>query len=68
MNRVSSERCLIGITQADLAERLGVDKSTVVRWEAGGNIPVKKLAQMRLLFKCDLDWLLGLSEQRHTIN
>ena len=67
MNRVCSERKLKGWTQQDLAEQLGVDKSTVVRWEGGGNIPQDKIIGMRSLFNCDIDWLLGVTDERVTV-
>ena len=67
MNRVCSERKLKGWTQQDLAEHLGVDKSTIVRWEGGGNIPQEKIIGMRSLFKCDIDWLLGVADERKTV-
>ena len=67
MNRVSSERAMKGWTQTKLANELRVDPSTVNRWEAGGSIPEKKLIEMRGLFNCDIDWLLGLSDERQAI-
>ncbi|WP_165247537.1 helix-turn-helix transcriptional regulator [Adlercreutzia sp. ZJ141] len=68
MNRVCSERNNRGWTQAELAERVGVDKSTVVRWEAGGSIPQEKMIKMRGLFGCDIDWLIGVSNERKTVS
>ena len=56
MNRISSERTLLGITQKQFAKEMGVDPATVVRWE-----------KMRPLFHCDLDWLLGASDERKTV-
>lgn len=67
MNRISSERKLIDLTQRELADEIGVDQATVVRWEAGGNVPQDKLLKLRSLFCCDLDWLLGVSDNRKTI-
>lgn len=64
MNRVAAERKLLNITQVQLADRLDVSESTIVRWENGGNIPQEKLVEMRLIFKCNLEWLLGLSDDR----
>lgn len=67
MNRVCAERKNKDLTQVELAKELGVDQSTVVRWEAGGSIPQEKLVMMRTLFGCDLDWLLGVSDERKTV-
>lgn len=67
MNRVCSERKILGLTQAELAQELEVDQSTVVRWEAGGSIPQEKMVKMRALFGCDLDWLLCVSDERKTV-
>lgn len=67
MNRVCAERKNLGLTQAELAKEVDVDQSTVVRWEAGGSIPQEKMVKMRSLFGCDLDWLLGVSDDRKTI-
>ena len=66
MNRVRSERAMHRWTQVELAKRVGVDPSTVVRWENGGSIPEQKLIEMRTIFNCDIDWLLGLTEERRT--
>lgn len=67
MNRVCAERKNLGLTQAELAKEVDVDQSTVVRWEAGGSIPQEKMVKLRSLFGCDLDWLLGVSDDRKTI-
>lgn len=67
MNRVCGERKNLGLTQVELAELVDVDQSTVVRWESGGNIPQEKMVKMRSLFGCDIDWLIGVSDERKTI-
>lgn len=67
MNRVAAERRLLNLTQLQLADKLEVSESTIVRWEKGGNIPQDKLVEMRLIFKCNLEWLLGLSDDRLSI-
>ena len=67
MNRVASERKLQGLTQIELASKLQVNPSTVVRWEAGGAIPQQNIGKLRRLFRCDTDWLLGLSNDRRTV-
>lgn len=68
MNRVSAERKLKGLTQEQLAQNLAVDRTTIVRWETGESIPDKKLVAMRDVFGCDIDWLLGLSDERRTVS
>lgn len=60
-------RCLrehYGITQTQLAERLGVTKSAVNAWETGTNSPsltyIIKLAQ---IYGVSTDYLLGVNER-----
>lgn len=64
MNRVKAERALKGWSQEELAHRLEVDASSIVRWEAGGSISQDNIVGMRKLFGCSIDWLLGLCEER----
>lgn len=60
-------RCLrehYGLTQMQLAERLGVTKSAVNAWETGTNSPsltyIIKLAQ---IYGVSTDYLLGVNER-----
>lgn len=60
-------RCLrehYGLTQTQLAERLGVTKSAVNAWETGTNSPsltyIIKLAQ---IYGVSTDYLLGVNER-----
>lgn len=41
----------LGLTQVELAKRLGVDTKTVQNWEYGSNIPKSKHAILRVLLK-----------------
>lgn len=66
MNRISAERHILNVTQAELGEKLGVKAITIWRWEndENANIPSSKLASMRSLFRCNIDWILGLTDVR----
>lgn len=61
--RLAQTRSAAGLTQEDLAHRLGVDRSTVGRWEAGETVPQpwirRKLAAQLGLTAARLDTLLG---------
>lgn len=58
--RVRQERVLARITQQQLADALGVDVSTVCKWESGGR-PIAKGTQERIAraFGITLDRLFG---------
>ncbi len=48
-----------GISQAEFAERLGVDRKTVVRWEAGERLPDgKSLLALMQVFGASASYLL----------
>lgn len=48
-----------GMTQEKLAERMGVSRQTVSKWETGEALPdLEKLLQLSKLFSCTLDGLL----------
>ena len=50
-----------------MAEILGVDRSAYSLWELGINIiPIKFLAMFADYFKCSIDYLLGLSDQKNS--
>lgn len=47
------------MTQEKLAERMGVSRQTVSKWEMGETIPeLDKLVELSNLFSCTLDALL----------
>lgn len=58
--RIGEMRERAGLTKTQLAERLGVDLSTVCKWESGINTPTTKgLLNLADLFGCTLDELCG---------
>lgn len=65
MNAIASERVRLGLNQDDLANQLGLKtRSSVASWENGGDIPSSKLVLMSELFRCSVDYLLGLTDER----
>ena len=49
-----------GLSQMELAERLGVSRQAVSRWESGDTTPsVDKLKTLARIYGVSLDWLLG---------
>lgn len=48
-----------GLTQADVAERLGITDSAVAQWETGRTFPkTALLPKLAALYKCTIDELL----------
>lgn len=45
-----------------------VSRSTVAMWEAGANPPNDMLIQMADIFGCSIDYLLGRTDDRNSIN
>lgn len=64
-NNIASERVKAKLTQDDLAEKLGVTRASIMRWEAGDTpLKVSLLVAMADLFGCSLDYLMGRTEER----
>lgn len=59
----------INMTQAELAEELGVTRQAVSRWESDLAFPeTDTLIKMSKLFGCSVDWLLNYNESETTNN
>jgi len=57
--RIQGLRVKAGLSQEVLAERLGVTRQSVSKWELGQAVPdVDKLVQLARLFGVTTDWLL----------
>ena len=55
MNRIKEHRERLGLSMAELAEKIGVDASTVCLWEQGKPIPkYASIKRMAKLFGCSL--------------
>lgn len=60
LNRLKNKRKILGLTQKDIAEGLGVSKVAVSRWELGHSIPNGNiLSQLAVLLDSDAEYLLN---------
>ena len=65
MNKIREYRELYGLSQEELARRLGIDRSSVAKWESGCNKPtLNHLLELSKIFRCTIDDLIGLNERR----
>lgn len=54
----------MGITQNDLAQKMGVKHNTISQWEAGVRSPkVKDLPKLAEILDCTTDELLGITKK-----
>lgn len=59
MNRLKEFRMKRKWTQEQLAEKMGVTRTAVVKWETGKAYPtMEKLIELAHIFKCRVDDLL----------
>lgn len=59
--KIASLRRMLGLSSAELAEKIGVTQSTISRYEKGyvRIIPHDKLVALSVVFHCTLEELLG---------
>lgn len=59
MNLINEKRVHVRITQDELAKTLGVDRSTVAKWETGKSMPrAEMLPKLAECLGCTVDDLL----------
>ena len=62
-------RMSFGWTQVQLAQRLGVDRSTISKYECGERqIPIGNIVPLAKILRVSTDFLLGNSDQRNIDN
>ncbi len=65
-NQIKELRQSNGITQAELARRLGIAQSTLSYWEQGKyDIDNDSLRKLSIFFKCSADCILGMKDIQH---
>ena len=61
--RIAERRKLLGISQENLGERMGVSRQAISKWEADAAIPeIDKLIALSKLFDVSVGWLLGTED------
>ena len=62
-DRIRYLRDKVGMTQSDLAKRLGISRSAVNSWEMSLSVPsLSNIIEMKELFRVSVDYLLSLDE------
>ena len=60
-DKIKHLREQMGITQADLAKKLGITRSSVNAWELGISVPsTQYVVELADIFKVSTDYLLGV--------
>lgn len=58
VEKIRQYREQLGITQKQLANRLGIDRSMIAKWEIGVNKPrADRLVKLAEIFQCSVDEL-----------
>lgn len=61
INTIKEKREAVGLTQAELAEKIGVDTSTVCLWESGKREPkFTSVMKMAKVFACSPDQVVNV--------
>ena len=61
--RLKEKRHEANLTQAELAKRLGITRSSVNAWEMGISVPsTQYVVELAEIFKVSTDFLLGVSD------
>lgn len=63
-NRIKTAREAAGLSQEKLAEKIGVSRNAVAKWENGNSMPqIDKLASLSLSLGVSSDYLLGIKQE-----
>lgn len=68
-NKLEELREINELTKTELANKLGVSDSIYARWENGKDIiPTRRIYQIANIYKINVDYLLGLSKYKISLN
>ena len=60
MENLRRLRCALGLTQAELAQEVGVTQSLIAQWERGASMPgAARLPLLASKLNCTIDELFG---------
>lgn len=63
--KIADRRKQMNLTQEQLAQRLDLDRTTVVKWETGKSFPrPDMLVKLTEVFGCTADELLGIERKK----
>ena len=62
--RIKNLRESRGLSQEGLGKILGVDRTTIVKWETGASRPTRSLKRLAHYFNVTTDYILGNEEPR----
>ena len=64
--RIHDKREAAGLTVEELAEKIGVSRQTVYKWEKGmvKNIDRDYIGKMASIFHCEPDWLMHMEDSK----
>ena len=58
--RIKQRRKELGMSQDELAKKLGVERSTIGKWETGAsNLKMSKVEEIAKVLNCSAIWLMG---------
>lgn len=69
MERIRFRRKYLRLTYKELSAKTGIPETTLQRYEKGGikNIPMSKLGMLAKGLECDINWLMGISNDEPTV-
>lgn len=64
VSNIRNFRVRKNLSQEDLAARLGIDRTTVTKWETGESLPrAEKLPRIAAILGCTVDELLAVDDK-----
>ena len=67
MNIIQEKRSLLGINQSKFSNLLGVERSTISKWETGKSLPrAELLPKIAQILNCSVDELLRGEKNEQT--